>query len=258
MSPVSMEPEKFDNPWFAPRWPAPAGVRALVTTNGSSSSGYGGFNLALHVGDDANKVLANRMCLQRRMGADSVQWLQQVHGNRVVQISRVQDDEPLADAIYSTARGIGLAVLTADCLPVLFCDRGGSAIAVAHAGWRGLASGILTNTVACFNHHPAELLAWLGPAIGPSSFEVGAEVRAAFYDNPGFPAIQRLAEVFTPSPRSGRYYCDLYALARCNLHAAGLRQVYGGNYCTFGEQERFYSYRRQAICGRMATIIIRE
>jgi YfiH family protein len=227
----------------------------MVTTNGADSSGYGGFNLALHVGDDAAKVRANRKRLQRQIGADSLQWLQQVHSNRVVEISSVLSDEPQADAVYSTARGIGLAVLTADCLPVLFCDRRGSAIAAAHAGWRGLASGILTNTVACFDQAPGELMAWLGPAIGPSNFEVGPEVRAAFSDNPG---LQCLNAAFTPSPREGHYYCDLYALARCNLQAAGVQQIYGGDYCTYGEQARFYSYRRQGVCGRMATIIFCE
>ncbi len=245
-------------PCLEPDWTAPAGVRALVTTCGADNTGFGGFNLALHVGDDAATVMANRARLQRRLGAGSVQWLQQVHGNRVAEITRPRTTEPQADALFSRARGIGLAVLTADCLPVLFSDRSGSAIAVAHAGWRGLAAGILTNTVACFQQDPADLLAWLGPAIGPENFEVGPEVRDAFYDNPGFPGVRDLAGAFSPSPRHGHVFCNLYALARCNLEAVGLRQISGGHYCSYRDQARFYSYRRQGDCGRMATIIIRE
>ncbi len=243
-------------PWFAPQWPAPPQVRALVTTRGAANSAYGEFNLALHVGDEPRTVIANRAFLQRGVGADSVQWLQQVHGNRVLEINGAKSDEPQADAIYSAARGVALAVLTADCLPVLLCSP--DEVAVAHAGWRGLASGILAATVACFRQPPEELLAWLGPAIGPSHFEVGAEVRAAFYDNPRFPGVDNLSGAFTPSPRRGHYYCDLYALARCSMQSVGVRQIYGGGFCTYREKRRFYSYRRQGVCGRMATIIMRE
>jgi YfiH family protein len=244
--------------WIIPEWPAPTNVRALVTTRGTGGDTYGDCNLALHVGDDPPRVKANRAQLQRQFGAESIQWLQQVHGTRVVEVVGSGIDEPNADGLYSAAAGIALAVMTADCLPVLFCDRQGTAIAAAHAGWRGLAKGILADTIACFDQPAGELMAWLGPAIGPCHFEVGAEVRAAFYDNPQFAGVEQLAGAFVPSPQAGHYFCDLYALARHGLKLGGLEHVYGGDFCTYRDASLFYSYRRQGVCGRMATIIMRQ
>lgn len=244
--------------WVVPQWPAPSNIRALVTTRAAGGDAYQGFNLALHVGDEPGRVNANRMQLQHQLGVDAVQWLQQVHGTRVLEVTHQQSVAPQADGLYSTAPGIALAVMTADCLPVLFCDRSGTAIAVAHAGWRGLAGGILTNTIACFNRPPEQLMAWLGPAIGPCHFEVGEDVWAAFYNNPRFAGVEQLAGAFVPSSRAGHYYCDLYALARFSLRWGGVNAVYGGGFCTYHDASRFYSYRRQGACGRMATIITRE
>jgi hypothetical protein len=202
--------------------------------------------------------MANRALLQRKLQVDGVQWLQQEHTSRAIVVDAVSSTAPCADALYTRVPGIALAVLTADCLPVLLSSSDGSEIAVAHAGWRGLANGILPNTLACFTQPAASILAWMGPAIGPRHFEVGAEVRQAFLDSSAFISESQTLAAFMPSTRPGHYYCDLYALARLCLESAGVRHIYGGGYCTFAEPQRFYSYRRQPTCGRMATIIVRK
>ncbi len=258
MSPAAYSPPLGGGQWIVPQWPAPTNVKALVTTRGTGGDTYGDFNLALHVGDDRHRVAANRAQLQRQFGAESIQWLQQIHGTRVLEVAGPSTDEPHADGLYSTAPGIALAIMTADCLPVLFCDRHGTAIAAAHAGWRGLANGILADTIACFERPAGQLMAWLGPAIGPRHFEVGEEVRAAFYNNEQFAGVEQLAGAFVPSFKAGHYYCDLYALARHSLRLCGLERVYGGDFCTYRDASLFYSYRRQGVCGRMATIIMRQ
>ena len=245
----------IDGDWVVPDWPAPEGVSARVTTRCGVDTGYGDFNLALHVDDDSERVQANREHLQQSLAVDGIQWLQQVHGVGVVSVSRLRPVAPAADALYSSTRGLALAVLTADCLPVLFCDREGSEIAVAHAGWRGLAGGILSHTLARFQQPPESVLVWLGPAISQPHFEVGPELRQAFLGSPGFGSLRGIAGAFLPSARAGHYTCDLYALARLTLRAAGVRHIYGGDYCTYGDSRRFYSYRREPVCGRMATLI---
>jgi YfiH family protein len=234
-------------PGFAPDWPAPPRVRAWVTERGSAAR-YGTMNLALHVADDAAAVAANRARLRAGLGLPAEPcWLEQVHGTRILDL----DGEAAgsADGAVTARPGVVCAVLTADCLPVLFCDAAGQRVAVAHAGWRGLLNGVLPAAVAAIGRPPAQLLAWLGPAIGQAAYEVGAEVREAFV------ARAPAAEMrFDPNSR-GRWQADLYGLARDALAAAGVRSVHGGGYCTYTEAERFFSHRREAPCGRMATLI---
>jgi YfiH family protein len=234
-------------PGFAPDWPAPPQVRAWVTERGSAAR-YGTMNLALHVADDAAAVGANRARLRAglRLPAEP-RWLEQVHGTRILDLDDA--DSGPADGAVTTRPGVVCAVLTADCLPVLLCDAAGERVGVAHAGWRGLLNGVLPAAVAAIGRPPAELLAWLGPAIGQAAYEVGAEVREAFV------ARAPAAEMrFDPNPQ-GRWQADLYGLARDALAAAGVRSVHGGGYCTYSEATRFFSHRREAPCGRMATLI---
>ena len=243
--------------WIEADWPAPANVIALTTTRagGYSAAPYDSFNLAAHVGDAPEAVSANRESLARELSLPSpVQWLSQVHGAEVVQAGRGERC-PVADAGWSREPGRACAVLTADCLPVLFCSRAGDAVAAAHAGWRGLLAGVLENTVAAMGVAPGQLLAWLGPAIGPGAFEVGAEVRSAYLAGAVDPA--GTAACFVPNRvRPRHFFADLYSLARVRLQAVGVAAVYGGDVCTFSDSSRFYSYRRDGETGRMASIIL--
>lgn len=242
-------------------WPAPAGVNACVTTRegGSSATPWQSFNLALHVGDDAGAVAYNRAVLQSALALPAPPiWLEQIHGTAVFEaVPDISAVPPVADAAYACDAGVVLAVLTADCLPVVLCNAAGSEIAVAHCGWRGLQAGILDAVLRRFRSPARELLAWLGPAIGPAAFEVGFEVRAAFEaaarDARHAAAID--AAFRARSDVAGKYFADLYALARAELAALGVARVSGGGCCTFGDAARFYSYRRDGITGRMATLI---
>ena len=238
-------------PLIIPDWPAPVRVRAASTTRqgGASASPYDSLNLAEHVGDDPVCVADNRRRLAAMLGyAAEPAWLEQVHGVEVVAAETVH--APVAaDAAWTRAPGQPCVVMTADCLPVLLCDRAGTVVAAVHGGWRGLAGGAIAAAVAAMNAPPTELLAWLGPAIGPDAFEVGEEVRAAFLrldaGNVG---------CFRPSP-AGRWLADIENLARRQLRRLGVRAIYGGGCCTFSEPERFFSYRRENRTGRMATLI---
>lgn len=234
-----------------PNWPAPPNVRACSTlrTGGVSRAPYDSFNLAAHVGDDPDSVTENRRLLGKALSLpNEPAWLDQVHSNVVVTADR-WSQPPRADACVATAPGHVCAVLTADCLPVLFCNRDGTRVAAAHAGWRGLAAGILDNTVRALGVPAVDLIAWLGPAISQPAFEVGDDVRSAFLSrDPG------AASAFAPNARQ-RWQCDLYELARRNLAQLGVREVHGGGFCTVAEKERFFSYRRDGQCGRMATLI---
>ena len=245
--------------FLMPDWPAPANVRALVTTRsgGVSAAPFDSLNLAFHVGDEAGAVVENRRrlftALNELAPCGPPQWLQQVHGTTVVEAfseprKRAQYF-PEADAVTTTHRGLPCVVMTADCLPVFFASETGTRVAVAHAGWRGLCQGVLENMLEKFDS-PAEVLCWLGPAIGPSAFEVGAEVREAFL------AASATAEsAFTPAGEAGKYLADLYELARQRLTAAGVGFVGGGGLCTVSDAERFYSFRRESRTGRMASVI---
>ncbi len=235
-----------------PEWPAPAGVKAVTTTRtegGASRGAYADFNLALHVGDVADAVQQNRRRLRQVLAlpAEPV-WLDQVHGQVAIDAAGA-GNTPAADASFSFRPGAVCTVLTADCLPVLFCDRSATRVAAAHAGWRGLAGGVLEQTVAALQCAPGGLLAWLGPAIGPRHFEVGEEVREAFVS-----AHREAAQAFERRP-GGSYLADLYQLAKIRLQAAGVEAIYGGGFCTCAEPERWYSYRREHTTGRMASLI---
>lgn len=242
-----------------PKWAAPATVIALVTTRrgGVSKPPYDSFNLALHVKDNSTDVDSNRALLQGLMGEDiHLQWLEQVHGTQIVHAERGAGECP-GDAVYIDTPGLAGVVLTADCLPVFFAARDGASVAVAHAGWRGLADGILERTLACFSVPVSEVIVWMGPAIGPCHFEVGAEVRDIFLSSSDDEQMRiRIdAEAFRPTANVGKYLADLYALARLRLLAAGVTSVSSGAGCTYCDVERFYSYRRDGATGRMASVI---
>jgi polyphenol oxidase len=232
-----------------PDWPAPANVRALQTTRcgGCSPHPWNSFNLGDHVGDAADRVAANRAELRLALPAEPV-WLEQVHGIRVVDAA-LAAKLPAADAALARQAGVVCAVMTADCLPVLFCDRAGSVVAAAHAGWRGLQAGVLEATLAAMAVAPTEILAWLGPAIGPQAFEVGAEVRAAFVA-----ADPAAAQAFR-AQAADKWLADIYLLARQRLLAAGIRAISGADFCTVSDAQRFFSYRRDGLTGRMATLV---
>jgi YfiH family protein len=235
---------------FAADWPAPATVRTWQTTRrgGVSSGAFASLNLGLHVGDQPEAVAANRALLARRLILPGEpRWLEQTHGNRILNLDRGETGS--ADGATTKVAGVVLAIMTADCLPVLLATRDGQQIGAAHAGWRGLADGVLRAAVQRFECEPAGIMAWLGPAIGPEAFEVGAEVRAAFVDRDA-----AAAAAFVPNPR-GRWQADLCWLARHQLRQAGIESIHGGSSCTFADAERYFSHRREAPCGRMASLI---
>lgn len=270
--------------WITPDWPAPDTVHAVSTTrNGGVSRGaYASFNLGAHVGDDPRAVAENRLALRSELGLPAEpHWLTQVHGASVVSMPELKGNPlspagegrnlqsptvnsistfPTADAAVTCLPGEVCVIMTADCLPVLFCDRAGKTVAAAHAGWRGLAAGVLENTIAAMQVQPEEFLAWLGPAIGPQAYEVGDEVRAAFV------RVDREADQAFEPHGEGKWLCDLYQLASQRLRRAGITRIYGGGLCTWSDSERFFSYRRDGRrplevpgggCGRMATLIWR-
>ena len=234
--------------WLTPDWPAPVWVKACITTRsgGISSAPFDSFNLGAHVDDDPVAVTKNRQRLISQLGCKPA-WLRQVHGVAVVPAEPGEVLE--ADASWTATPGVACTVMTADCLPVLFCDRAGSRVAAAHAGWRGLAGGVLEATLDALAVAPEDVLAWLGPAIGPHAFEVGAEVREAF-----MATHPQAAEAFVASVNPDRYMADIYQLARIRLAARGVTAVYGGGFCTYSDP-RFYSYRRAAQTGRFASLI---
>ncbi len=235
--------------WIVPIWTAPARVKSLITTrNGGVSGGaYSSFNLGLRAGDDEAAVHANRRQLRDRLNAEP-KWLRQVHAADVV-VADSMVDTPAADASIARDAGTVCAVMIADCLPVLLCDRAGSVVGIAHAGWRGLSSGVVENTVRAMGVPADELLAYLGPAIGPDAFEVGSEVRDAFLVH------DRNAGAAFKACRDGKWLADLFTLARRRLGGCGVTQVFGGGLCTYRDAGRFYSYRRDKVTGRMAALI---
>ena len=238
--------------WFVPDWPAPQGVCSLITTRhgGVSQGVYSSLNLGDHVGDDPLSVRTNRARVSDVLKSTPV-WLNQVHGTRVVDASgiSINDQPPQADASFSREPGVGCVVMTADCLPVLFCDDSGSVVAAAHAGWRGLLAGVLETTIMTMGISGENIMAYLGPAIGPEAFEVGDEVRSAFVAKN-----EKAALAFQPS-RAGKWLADIYLLARQRLSGQGVDRVFGGDFCTVNEVERFFSYRRDGQTGRMASLI---
>ena len=234
-------------------WDAPAQVHALTTTRlgGQSVAPYNGLNLGDHVDDLPEAVSANRQLLMQATGLERPpQWLQQIHGTDVVE---AKDDALVrtADACFTARPGQGCIVMTADCLPVLFTNAQGTQVAATHAGWRGLAAGVLENTLKTFNPND-EILVWLGPAIGPLAFEVGGEVKQVFVEEH---AEAQSAFRASPTHPQDRFLADIYHLARIRLAAAGVARVSGGDYCTFSDAENFFSYRRDVVTGRMASLI---
>ena len=241
--------------WIVPDWPVPSNVRALTTTrNGGVSVGeYATLNLGRSRGDDPQACAENQRRLETFLPRKPI-WLDQVHGVAVATFDRNTPAtlRPVADAAVTCEPDVVCAILTADCLPVQFADRAGRAVGVAHAGWRGLAAGVLEATVIALrdlNVAADQLVAWLGPAIGPACFEVGEEVRDAFC------AADRDAAIYFTPHLPGKWHGDLHGLARQRLHRSGVTHVSGGGFCTFRETARFFSYRRERESGRMATAV---
>ena len=237
--------------WIIPDWPAPANVKSVITTRagGTSAGPYASFNLGLHTGDDPRAVASNRTRLRELLPQDP-RWLRQVHGAAVVEADTATD-APEADASVARCAGTVCAIMVADCVPVLLTDRAGTQVAIAHAGWRGLAAGVVENTVRRLGLAPGELLAYLGPGIGPRAFEVGADVRDAFLAQDAL-----AATAFAPRS-AGKWLADLFLLTRQRLRGAGVGRIHGGGLCTFSDAARFYSYRREKITGRMCALIWR-
>lgn len=241
--------------FLVPDWPAPANIKALVTTRsgGASQAPWDSLNLAMHVGDDPAHVALNRAWLRAQLPTEPF-WLEQVHGVDCVRADtapELRSGVPcVADASVSFEAGHICAVMTADCLPVLFCTRDGLRVGAAHAGWRGLLMGVLESTVGSLQSPTSEVLAWLGPAIGPQRFEVGGEVRAAFLASDPASSSAFIAH-------GDKWLADIYALARLRLQAVGVTSIYGGGLCTVTDTERFFSYRRDGATGRMASLIWR-
>lgn len=259
--------------FIEPTWPAPPNIRALTTTRwgGKSVHPYASFNLAKHVGDNPDHVDQNRQLLQEALSLPAEPyWLNQVHSNRVwilhpnhpesaalqrhssiqSSLNEPQSLEPTADGSYTESANLVCAVLTADCLPVLLCNRQGTAVAAIHVGWRGCLGGILANAVASFKSPPEEILAWLGPAIGPKAYEVGEDLFDAFTQHNAL-----MAKAFEPRPHQ-KYQANLYQLATLALESNGVKSVYGGEHCTYTENKSFFSYRREGgITGRIASLI---
>jgi YfiH family protein len=237
--------------WIVPDWPAPSRVRAFVTTRegGVSEGNYASMNLGASSGDDSGKVARNRLIVRGHMPR-MARWMKQVHGTTVAELSALGEQEvAVADAAVTQAGGEVAVVLTADCMPVFFADRAGKRAAVAHAGWRGLAAGVLESTLRSLQAPPSEVIAWMGPAIGPEAFEVGPEVKQAFEK-----ADRDAGEAFR-AHKPAKFMADLYALARRRLAQAGVTEVHGGGFCTYHETERFFSYRRVQQSGRMGAFI---
>jgi len=234
-----------------PEWPAPGRVHAVFTlrVGGVSAAPYDSFNVGAHVGDAPQAVEDNRRHLRESLRLpDEPVWLEQVHGTDVVELESPAG-RPRADAAVTHSTGRVCVIQVADCMPVLFAAQDGSAVGAAHAGWRGLAGGVLEATVRALRVPPRELLAWLGPAISQEHFEVGDDVRAAFMVSDS-----GATGAFVPNTR-GRWQCDLYALARRRLAALGVDNVFGGGWCTYADPARFFSFRRDGRCGRMAALI---
>lgn len=239
-------------PFIHANWPAPANVCAVTTLRypGASQPPYDGFNLGLHVGDNDEHVLQNRQQLQIHLKlAYKPTWLEQVHGTDLIELP-TQITTPKVDGSYTQKLGYACVVMTADCLPILLCDAQGTTVCALHVGWRGLVGDIIEKAIATLPVKSTSLIAWLGPAISQAAFEIGDDVKDILAKHPSAPA-----QAFRRNQHN-RWYADLYALARTRLHACGVEQCFGGEYCTFSEPKRFYSYRRDGQqTGRQASLI---
>jgi polyphenol oxidase len=247
---------------ITPNWPAPANVRACITTRkgGVSLAPYIGNNMGLHVGDNPVSVAQNRAALCEQLGVTKTpQWLEQIHGVKVVNANS-DGLVRTADGSFSNEIGQACLVMTADCLPILLCDtssqKQGTQVAAIHCGWRSLAKGITARALEKFSGSPNNILAYLGPAISQPHFEVGVDVLEAFFESALTPAhADAIASAFISAQRPLHFYADIYALARAELNALGVTQIYGGDYCTYAQVDDFYSYRRDKVTGRMASLI---
>ncbi|MDV6348451.1 peptidoglycan editing factor PgeF [Nitrosomonas sp. Is35] len=244
------------NDWIIPDWPAPANVKALFTTrNGGVSRGendvYASLNLGAHVNDDVTHVTHNRALLRRHLPSEP-KWLKQVHGTSPVWIDHAAAATPEGDAVLSRKSGTVCAVMVADCLPVFLCDTAGTTVGIVHAGWRGLAGGIIEQSIAAMQVDHGKLMAWLGPAIGPDHFEVGKDVYDTFVRHDA-----QAGQAFGPkdSQHEKKWLADIFLLARQRLISAGVTEIYGGDVCTYSDPARFFSYRRDGDTGRMAALI---
>ena len=252
-----MSPARMVSPqWVVPQWPVPPTVRALSTLRmgGASRPPFASLNLAAHVGDADMAVAKNRRSLREAAGLPAEpSWLSQVHGTRVADLDLGADAAGSADAAITRRAGRVCAILTADCLPVLIASESGDRVAAAHAGWRGLAAGVIEAAIKTLECPPRELLVWLGPAIGPRHFEIGPEVREALLrsEPDGDPTAQGAFQPYG----DGRFMADLYVLARRRLHRAGVERIYGGGECTYSDTGKYFSHRRDGTTGRQASLI---
>ncbi len=237
--------------FIRPDWPAPDNIKAVTTTRagGFSKSPYDSLNIGEHVGDKSGKVEKNRKLISEQLQLPAKPlWLKQVHGSKIAKVGK---DKSGVKADAAVGKQGVIAIQTADCLPVLMCTRGGKKIAGAHAGWRGLAAGVLERTYGAMNTEPEKVLVWLGPAIGPEHFEVGDDVRETFINSN-----HHSEDAFKPTGEPGKWFADIYELARQRLRAAGVTEIYGGDYCTVTDSKRFFSYRRDGEeTGRMVSLI---
>jgi polyphenol oxidase len=248
-----------------PRWNVPDTVRAAMTTRtgGVSLAPYDSLNLGYSTQDDRSAVVENerRVAAAMQIDAAAIRWVYQVHGNVVHRAESLPPNDPLGstviegDAIVSHTRGLVCGVKVADCMPVLFASRQGDAVGAAHAGWRGLASGVLENTVRAMDVDPTKIVAWFGPCIGPNKFEVSEDVRAAFIDRSSAQSLATVEAAFVPRDVHGKYLCDLVAIARERLRVAGVTEIFVDGSCTMSEAMRFFSHRRDKTTGRMAALI---
>ncbi|MEX2131734.1 MAG: peptidoglycan editing factor PgeF [Pseudohongiellaceae bacterium] len=245
------------NGLLSPKWHVPANIVARVTTRqgGVSVGNYTSFNLGAYVGDDRNHVIENRQRLAQLIDSGiKLQWLNQVHGNRVIDAGKQSVFES-ADAAYCRQPGIACCITTADCLPVFIASRNGDEVGLIHAGWRGLADGVVENCLNAMKTAPDQCEVWLGPAIGPCHFEVGSEVRDRFLESADSGQCQAISRCFIAAGTAGRYMADLYELTRIRLSAMGVASVSGGGLCTYCDEKNFYSFRVQPVTGRMLSLI---
>lgn len=240
----------FENYVITPEWPVPSNVKSIITTRkgGISENNYASFNIAQHVEDNPEHVLANRSELRKLLPSEPV-WLSQVHGNRVIQANSNTSQNIEADAAVTNQPKVVLSIQTADCLPLLLCNQQATVVGACHAGWKGLANDVIENTVQEMQCSAETIIAYLGPAIGPEKFEVGKEVREVFVNK------HSLAAFAFVQTSADKWLADIYALARIRLSAIGVTNIYGGDFCTFSEETRFFSYRRDKQTGRMASLI---
>lgn len=255
--------------WLPARWPAPSNVRAGISLRhfaGRSEGPYASANIGLHVGDDPARVLENRARLRQMLGLPSEPvWLQQVHGDRVLRVDAWAPAQPgadllgpVADAAVTSAPNVVLAIQTADCLPILLCDASGQELAAIHAGWRGLAAGVIARAVESMAATTSGLHAWIGPGIGPQAFEVGDEVRVAMLDAAPSETTDAIARLFQArTDRAGKWWCDLPQIAAAHLRALGVTSIHLEPACTYHDADRFFSHRRDRVSGRMVSLIWR-